>query len=136
MQTTVISVKKDAPVFHAIELLSKNNITGLPVIDDDMNVIGIITEKDVITLLYTVKDKNTPVEDFMTKDVVTFDHEDSMIDVTDCFAKNNFRRVPVLAEGKLVGILSKKDIIAYILKMRKTGEMELALQAIHRQQNW
>ena len=52
MTKEVVSVKKDTPIYEALELLSKNKITGMPVIEDDMTVAGIITEKDVIELFY------------------------------------------------------------------------------------
>ncbi len=136
METEVITVRKDTPVYEAIELLSENYITGLPVVNDDMTIAGIITEKDVLTLLYANVPGESKVEDFMSKDVVSFDISESMIDVTDCFIKHHFRRVPIVADGKLVGIVSKKDIIAYILEMRKIGEMELTLQSIHRERRW
>ena len=58
------------------------------------------------------------VENFMTKGVVSFNEDDSLIDITECLIKNNFRRVPIVAEGKLAGIISRKDVIAYILKLR------------------
>ena len=54
----------------------------------------------------------------MTKDVISFDQEDSLIDITESLIKHDFRRVPILEEGKLVGILSRKDVIACILKLR------------------
>ena len=129
MKTNVITVKKDAPVYNAIELLLNNNITGLPVVDDDDNLVGIITEKDVIKLLYANIEEDSKVEQFMTKDVVVFDESDNLTDVTECFTRNHFRRVPILKNGKIVGILSKKDIIAYILKIKKVGSLEMALQS-------
>ncbi len=50
MNTNVISVKKDAPIFEAVELLLENNISGLPVVEDDMTLAGILSEKDVVEL--------------------------------------------------------------------------------------
>jgi len=128
METDVITVKKDAPVYDAIELLLKNNITGLPVVDDKDNLVGIITEKDVIKLLYINIKEDSKVKQFMTKDVVTFDESDNLTEIAECFFQNNFRRVPILKNGKIVGILSKKDIIAYILKIKKVGNLEMAMQ--------
>lgn len=128
MKTHVVKVKKDTPVYEAIELLLNNNITGLPVVDDNDHLVGIITEKDVIKLLYAnIKDDST-VEQFMTKDVIMFNENDNLTDVTECFIRNNFRRVPIIRDNKVVGILSKKDIIAYILKIKKVGSLEMALQ--------
>jgi len=128
MKTNVVTVKKETPVYDAIRLLLDNHITGLPVVDDDNHLVGIITEKDVLKLLYAnIKDEST-VEQFMTKNVVTFNECDNLTDIAECFIHNHFRRVPILKNDRLVGILSKKDIIAYILKIKKVGSLEMALQ--------
>ena len=129
MKTNVITVKKETPIYDAIALLLNNNITGLPVVDDEDNLIGIITEKDVLKLLYANIKDDSKVEQFMTKDVFVFDEDDNLTDVAECFIRNHFRRVPILKNGKIVGILSKKDIIAYILKIKKVGSLEMALQS-------
>ena len=118
MTTNVITVKRETTIYEAIRILVEKNITGLPVVNDDGTMAGIISEKDVLRLLYDIEDKADKVEDFMTKDVVSFNDEDSLVDVTECFIKNNFRRVTILAEGKLSGVISRRDIIAYILKLR------------------
>ncbi len=132
MQTDVISVRKDTLVYEAMELLRKNNITGLPVVDNKMHLVGIITEKDVVTLLYAVRNEKAKVKEFMTEKVVSFNLNSSMIEVCDCFANNHFRRVPILDDDdRVVGIVSKKDIIAYILEMKKVGGLELALQNVY-----
>jgi CBS domain-containing protein len=118
MKTEVKTVKRKTETYEAIRILVENNITGLPVVNDDMTLAGIISEKDVLRLLYDMEDKPGYVEDFMTEDVVSFDKEDSLIDIAESLIKNDFRRVPILEEGKLVGILSRKDIIACILRLR------------------
>jgi CBS domain-containing protein len=118
MKTDLITVNRHTPIHEAISILVENNITGLPVVDDDMSLAGIISEKDMLGLLYNIEDKPGNVEDFMTKQVMFFDQEDSLIDITESFIEENFRRVPIVTEGKLVGIISRKDIIAYILKLR------------------
>jgi CBS domain-containing protein len=95
------------------------NITGLPVLNDDGSLAGVITEKDALKLLYDIENDNQGnVEDYMSKGIVSFNENDSLIDITDCLIKNNFRRVPIMSKGKLAGIISRKDIIAYILKLR------------------
>jgi len=131
MKTNVIYVTKDTPINKAIELLRKNNITGMPVVNEDKTLAGIISEKDVVKLLYTPINQNNKVENYMTKKVIAFDHEASIISIADCFIKNNFRRVPILANGKVVGIISRKDVISYILEMQQIGEAELALITMH-----
>lgn len=118
MKTDVLTVKRKTGIYEAINMLVENNITGLPVVNEDMTVAGIISEKDVLRLLYDMEDKPGSVEDFMTKDVVCFDEEETLIDITEHLIKFDFRRVPILKDGKLVGILSRKDVIACILRLR------------------
>ncbi len=119
MKTNVISVEKDTEIYEAIRIMLDNNITGLPVANEYQTLAGVITEKDVLRLLYDSDDLPGTVESFMTRDVICFDKEDSLIDIVDSFISNHFRRVPILDEDKLVGIISRKDIIAYILQLRR-----------------
>ncbi len=115
MTTDVIVVKRRTPLSMVIEILVDNNITGLPVVNDDWTLAGIISEKDVLSLVYESEDDSAKVEDFMTKDIVSFDQDEDLIAICECLVNNNFRRVPILADGKLVGVISRKDIIKYIL---------------------
>jgi len=119
MTQDVINVKKDTPIYKALELLAKHNISGIPVVRDDMILVGVLSEKDVLSLFYAHEDeKEKTVNDFMTQPAVHFDEDESLLDVCDCLANNYFRRVPVTSQGKLVGIISRKDIIDYILQLR------------------
>lgn len=118
MKTDLTTVDRHTPIHEAIRILVENNITGLPVVNDDMSLAGIISEKDMLELLYNIEDKPGNVEDFMTREVVCFDQEDSLIDITESFMAGNYRRVPIVADGRLVGIISRKDVISYILKLR------------------
>ena len=52
----------------------------------------------------------------MTEDIVSFNVQDDLIAVCECLVKNRFRRVPILREGHLVGIISRRDLIRYIME--------------------
>ena len=120
MTEEVISVKKDTPIFEAVELLVKNSVTGIPVVEDDMTLVGILTEKDVLRLFYALKDaENKTVNDFMTQPAVHFNENESLLDVCDCLMNNPFRRVPVTSKGKVIGIISRQDFVEYILQLRR-----------------
>jgi CBS domain-containing protein len=117
MTTQVITVTKDTPIFEALELMVQNNITGIPVVEYDMALVGILTEKDVLRLFYTNEDqKNETVSSFMTQPAVHFDEDESLRDVCDCLMNYFLRRIPVTSNGKVVGIISRADIIEYILR--------------------
>jgi CBS domain-containing protein len=116
MSTDVISVRRDAPLCKAIELLVEHDVTGLPVVDEDETLVGIITEKDIMGLLADGHEVRGRAEDYMTHDVVCFDEDDDLIAVCECLVTHHFRRVPILRWGKLVGIISRRDLIKYILE--------------------
>jgi CBS domain-containing protein len=114
MSRNVITVSRDEDIYEAIRRMVQNDVTGLPVVNADGSLAGILTEKDVLDLLYRVRDRPGKVEDYMTRSVVCFDSEDSIADIAANFRNNHFRRVPILENGRLVGIISRKDIIRYL----------------------
>ncbi len=128
MKTDVITVKKDTPIYEAMQQLVENNITGLPVVDDNMALVGIVTEKDMLRLIVDLDilklvseldESSTSVAKYMTEEVVSFSPEDSLLEICDCLLEKNFRRIPIVSDGKLVGILSRKDIIGHMLELRR-----------------
>jgi len=121
MTKEVISVKRETPIYQAMELMRKKDITGVPVVEDDMTLVGILTEKDVIRLFYADdEEKNKTVKDFMTRPAVHYNENDSLQTICDFMMVNYFRRVPVTSTvGKVVGIISRPDVIEYLLKLRR-----------------
>lgn len=115
MSTDVVSVTRHAPISEVIELLVDKDITGIPVVNEDGTLAGIVTEKDILSLLSDLRYASGTVEQYMTRDVVAFDVEDDFIAICECLMTNHFRRVPILADGRLVGIVSRRDIIRYIV---------------------
>lgn len=120
MKTDVISVGKETPIFEATELMVRNGISGMPVVEDDMTVAGILSEKDAILLFYEGQEaEHKTVSNFMTCPAVTFEEYESLLSVCDFLAKNIFRRVPITSEGKLVGIISIQDVLDGVLRQRQ-----------------
>lgn len=119
MTRKTISVKPNTPIYEALQLAVKHGISGMPVVKDDMTLTAILSEKDLIKLFYDQKDaQNKTVSDFMTQPAVHFEEDESLVDICDFLIKNIFRRVPITSNGKLVGIISIRDILAYILELR------------------
>lgn len=119
MTKHIISVKATTPIYDVLELIAKHDISGLPVVEDDLTLVGIISEKDVLSLFYDSEEEcGKTVNDFMTQPPLFFDADESLLDVCDFLRKNVFRRVPITAKGKLVGIISIRDVIEYILQLR------------------
>ena len=119
MTKDVLVVYPDTPVSMAVKLLAIKKVTGLPVVDENKSLLGIITEKDLMRLLIdqeSVEEKT--VADFMTKDVKCFSPENSAIEVCAFLLENLFRRVPIVKDNKLVGVVSRADIISLLWKER------------------
>jgi CBS domain-containing protein len=116
MTTDVAFVKKDTSIYDVVAMLVEKNITGIPVVNDDMSLAGVITEKDMLRLLRDDPQAPGIVEDFMSTQVVSFDQNDDLIAVCECLVNSHFRRVPIVSGGKLVGVISRRDIIKYILE--------------------
>ena len=120
MTEEVICVRKDTPVIEAIELMASRHITGIPVVEEDMTLIGILSEQDVLRLFHTFdEEKNRKVEQFMTQPAVHFEVDEPLLDICFCLRDNAIRRVPVTSEGKVVGVISRSDIIKCILQQSR-----------------
>jgi CBS domain-containing protein len=121
MTEDVVVVKKNTPIYEAIKLLREKNITGVPVVEDDMTLIGVFSEKDVISLLYYAHgdEEEKVVADFMTHPPIHFDKNEILLNICDCLVVHSFRRVPITSEGKLVGLISRADIVDCILHLRE-----------------
>ena len=127
MTRDVISVKRDTPINEVMQIMVEKGISGLPVVEDDMTLVGVVSEKDVVSLLYEIVRQMDSLEGkqarhFMTERTISFDKGDDLFDICDFFTKNIFRRVPITSEGKLVGIIGMSDIIEYALKVRREIE--------------
>jgi predicted transcriptional regulator len=72
-------------IYKAMEILFENEITGLPVVDDDIAVVGIIMEKDILKLLSTLENDSATVEDFMTKEAMSFVQDEDLSSQTEVY---------------------------------------------------
>ena len=114
MTKEVSTVRQDAKITDVIRLLAQKRITGVPVVSDDMRLLGVVTEKDILrTLRYDQNIKGKSAADLMTSEIISFDENDSLMEVFASLVENDFRRVPILSEGILVGIVSRRDIIEF-----------------------
>ena len=125
MTSKVITFKADQGIIEVIETITKRKISGAPVINDNGEIIGIITEKDCLRLIYDEKYHNLPpnkgnVINYMSKKVVTVDSKTRIDELANMFMNSNFRRYPVLKDGKMVGIISRRDVLKACRKIKKT----------------
>jgi len=142
MKTDLITINENVSVKEAAQILLENKIGGAPVVNDDGDMVGIVTDSDLImqdvklhfpTYLHFLdsyiylgslkkfeddlrKAVGANVKDVMTRDVVSVDGEDSIKDVATTLADEKLSRVPVLKGEELVGIITKTDIMKIVAK--------------------
>lgn len=114
MNSNTITISPDATMMDAIETLTTHKISGAPVVEDS-RVVGIISELGLFDVLFDPALKTAPVRDFMSDEVYTVDESESLTHVAHMFALLGIRRLPVLNKGKIVGVVSRPDLLRYAL---------------------
>lgn len=122
MTKKLVTFTPNQSILEVMELFTKHNISGGPVLDDNGFLVGIISEADCMKQISESRYFNQPildksVERFMSKDVETIPHDMSIFDAAGVFHKGNRRRLPVMKDGLLIGQISRKDIVVGALKL-------------------
>ena len=138
MTTTVITVKKETDLHEAARLLSDYKISGMPVVDNENRVVGVVSEADILTLAgmnkgHTFKDilrniigepvparvVGNRVQDVMSMPALTTSADEDIRNAAIILDERRIKRLPVVDnQGKLIGIISRGDIVRVISKPR------------------
>ena len=150
MTTDVITAFPNETVKEVVKKLADNDISGLPIIDEDNNVLGMVSEKDILRALKTesrtlslvfpsshalgmtfeesfnyreLKEameelQNSKIEKVINRDVISVDENMTITEIASIMIHNNVNRIPVVKKGKLVGIISRGDIINALSKLK------------------
>ncbi len=123
MTTNLIVFSPDQSVLEVINTLIKQKISGGPVVNENNELVGIISEGDCIKQIsesryYNQPMGNTKVEKHMIKDVETIDGNMNIFDAAEKFLKSKRRRFPIVEDGKLIGQISQKDILKAALELK------------------
>ncbi len=108
MTRKVATIRPEAGAQEAAQLLDEKRISGAPVVDADSKIIGIITEADIIS---KVNRDGLCVADIMSHDVIAISEETPVSEIAALLTERKIKRVPVVCDGKLVGIVSRADIV-------------------------
>ena len=143
MVSPVITVGPDATVQDVADILVRNRISAVPVLSQQGKILGIVSEGDLIrrvesgtqphrswwlellTTKFTLRDEyvkshSRKVTDVMTSDVLTVSPDTRLGDIASMLEKNGIKRVPVVTDGKLVGIVSRANLVQAIATIGKT----------------
>jgi CBS domain-containing protein len=117
MAKKLVTFKPDTKVIAAIQILIKNRFSGAPVVNDKGELIGILSEMDCMeTVIHNsyYSESGGFVRDFMTTELTTVNPEMGIVDLAQFFQEKHFRRLPVVKNGKLVGQVSRRDVLKAI----------------------
>jgi len=129
MTTSVVSLRPQVPAHTAAALLVSHGFTAAPVVDDDERVIGIATEADLVRGRITAeggepaKEQPEPtVGDVMTEAPVVARSDEDLADVVTMMLDNAIRSVPIVDDGRLVGVVSRRDVLRLVSHGTLTSE--------------
>ena len=105
MTRDVITVRPSLPVKELAMLLIKNQVSGVPVADETGKIIGLVSEADIIAK------KGKQVQSIMSEQVFSLSEEASVEEIARLMTTRRIKRVPIMNNGKLVGIVSRADIV-------------------------
>ncbi|MEO5807833.1 CBS domain-containing protein [Devosia sp.] len=135
MSQHVVTLSPGNSIAHAAQIMLDNTVSGLPVIDDDGTMVGIVTEGDLIDRMELghgpapelstqqarddfIKSHSWRVQDVMSRPVVTVNEETTIEEIASLFSSRKIKRVPVIREGHLVGVVSRADLIGIIARSK------------------
>ena len=138
MITPVITVSPKTTYEDAASLLRKHDVSGVPVVDDHGKLLGVVSEKDLFRAMYPLYGeyilephayynqeiqeeeieiiRKQPVEKYMSKQVITIDIDAPILRAGGLMLARGLHRLPVIENGKMVGIVSREDIYSAVLK--------------------
>src|SRR5262245_34454869 len=134
MMSNVVSVQPETTILQAADLMLRHGISGLPVVDSDGHIVGIVTESDFLRRAETgtqrqrsrwvqffvgpgrlaedyVRSRSRRVEDVMTQPVHTIDEHTPLSEVVELMERHRIKRLPVLRDRKVVGIVSRANLV-------------------------
>jgi CBS domain-containing protein len=115
----LVSINENKTTYTAIKLLTTNNIGALPVLNDNMELSGIISERDIIKEIsnnLSVNFKKSNIKSIMTSKVITINKNTKSETIMDIMSKNKIRHIPIVENKLLIGIVSIGDVVKRLLE--------------------
>ena len=115
MTTDVKTIRPEDNIKRLAEMMVKNKIGSLVVVEGSGEVVGIATERDIIEdiILLGKSPEEVKVRDVMTKDIITVNPDSSLEEAAEVMVNHKIKKLPVIDKGRLVGIVTATDLIAY-----------------------
>lgn len=121
MSANLVTFTPDMDVLNAMQMLVELRISGAPVIDETGNVVGILSQKDCLKVALNASyygEWAGRVAEFMSRNVKAVDAETSILEVAEMFMQDAYRRYPVMEENRLIGQISRHDVLRALIALR------------------
>jgi acetoin utilization protein AcuB len=117
MSQPAVTIRQDADFQQALGLMQKKRLRRLPVVDDDGRLVGIVVERDLLMAATRFVGSHVELSEFMTKHVVTATPDMTLTQVAKTMLELRIGGMPVIQEGKVVGIITESDIFKRFVEM-------------------
>ena len=114
MATDVVSFLPDDDIVTAMRILLERHFSGAPVMDENGELVGMLSQKDCFAIVYRSayhQDLAGQVRQYMSQQVEHLGADCSVVDAAEKFLQSNFRRFPVMQDGKVIGLIARRDIL-------------------------
>ncbi len=112
MSYPVITINQSTPVEKVVMILREKGCTGMPVVDDDDNIVGVVSRRDFKRIRKSNQMKS-PIKAFMTPNPIVIAHDRSAIEAARLMIKHDVGRIPVIQDGRIIGIITRSDVMMY-----------------------
>jgi len=110
------SLRPDSSVLEAIKFLTNHHSGSAPVVTAEGELVGMISELELLDVIFSASVKDEPISNYMSTEVQSIESSETLAKVAQLFALYKFRRLPVTENGKLVGIIGRRDLMNYALR--------------------
>ena len=120
MSTNLVTFTPDMGVFEAIRKLLSHKITGAPVLDEGGNLLGAFSEMDCLRVVLNAayhEEMDGKIGEYMSTDIQSVSPDASIVEVAEMFQKSNLRHFPVIEDDKLIGLISRVDILRALVSI-------------------
>ena len=114
MTKNVVTLSPNMEIIHATQFLIAHNISGAPVLDEHGRLVGILTERDCMRVAMQAGYHGEPgglVSDYMSAEPESVTPDDTILALAEKFINGRFHRYPVVDKGRLVGLISRRDVM-------------------------
>lgn len=121
MAGSLVTFLPETDIYKAIDRMLENGISGAPVVDKRGDMVGMLSEKDCLKVALNAGyhgDSGGTVADFMTPSVETVESDSSILEVAKLFLEKPYKRYPVVEDNRLVGQISRSDVLRALDKIR------------------